>query len=35
MRKNRHTCYFGSQAKAGAPGTVEDYLIDLRDEGED
>jgi len=35
MRRSGHTCYFGPQLKACTPGTVEDNLIDLSDEGED
>jgi len=35
LRRNRRTCYYGHQPKAGAPGTVEDNPIDLCDEEDD
>jgi len=33
-RRSGKTCYFGPQQKAGAPGTVEDSLIELSDDGD-
>ncbi|KEH22884.1 hypothetical protein MTR_7g061690 [Medicago truncatula] len=35
LRRSGRTCYFGPEPKAGAPGTVEDNLIDLCDEEDD
>jgi len=35
LRRSGRTCYFGSQPKSGAPGTVEDNPIDLGDEEDD
>jgi len=35
LRRSGRTCYFCPQPKAGAPGIVEDNLIDLSDEGDD
>ena len=33
LRRSRRTCYYGPRPKGGAPGTVEDNPIELRDEG--
>jgi len=34
LKRSGRTCYFGPQPKVGAPGTVEDNPIKLRDEGD-
>jgi len=35
LRRSGRTCYFGPQLKAGAPTAVEDYPIEISDEGDD
>jgi len=35
LRRSGRTCYFGPQAKEGAPGTVDDNPIEISDERDD